>query len=447
VSDLSEVAFHGLDGADTMFFTSGGPVAGLMRGGNGGDTLAVNGVPGAGAESFTVAPATEGRFSVARTAPSAASASADGTENVVVDGDDGSDSLTIGAMTGVPTLTSASLRGGSLDDVFNVIPSTTVTTDVQGGTGADTLLFDAGCLLVTNATGVITAAGNQPVTHAGVETLDVASAIHFAATAASFSEGVGSATIPVTRTGTLGATASYAITPLTALAGADYTTTSGTVTFVAGQTTAAIAVPIVDDTAVEPAETFRVDLQTPSAGDHVCPPTQFTTTITDNDVATTPPPPPVVTPPPPAVTPPPPPAVTPPPPPPVKPPPPPAVTPPPPPPVKPPPPPPASRLAITKVAAATATGARRVTLRLPSRGNLSLVARRAGGTRAFASAKASRRGPGTVAVTLRLTAAGRRQLRSGSVKVVLSATFTSSSGGAKQVAKRTIALRFARRAR
>lgn len=131
VSDLSEVAFHGLDGADTMYFTSGGPVAGLMRGGNGGDTLAVNGVPGAGAESFTVAPATQGRFSVARTAPSAASASADGTENVVVDGDDGSHSLTIGAMTGVPKLTSASLRGSSLDDVFNVIPSTTVTTDVQ----------------------------------------------------------------------------------------------------------------------------------------------------------------------------------------------------------------------------------------------------------------------------------------------------------------------------
>jgi len=58
-------------------------------------------------------------------------------------------------------------------------------------------------------------------------------------------------------------TVDFATTPGTALAGSDYTTTSGTLTFLAGQTTKTITVNVVGDTSVEPNETFNVNLSNP----------------------------------------------------------------------------------------------------------------------------------------------------------------------------------------
>jgi len=50
----------------------------------------------------------------------------------------------------------------------------------------------------------------------------------------------------------------------TALAGSDFTTTAGTLTFLPGQTTATISVPIINDNMPEPNETFTVSLSSPS---------------------------------------------------------------------------------------------------------------------------------------------------------------------------------------
>ena len=55
----------------------------------------------------------------------------------------------------------------------------------------------------------------------------------------------------------------YATANGTAAAGSDYTATSGTLTFSPGETSQTIKVPINDDTAVEPNETFTVTLSTP----------------------------------------------------------------------------------------------------------------------------------------------------------------------------------------
>jgi uncharacterized repeat protein (TIGR01451 family) len=55
-------------------------------------------------------------------------------------------------------------------------------------------------------------------------------------------------------------TVNFATTNGTALAGLDYTTTSGTVTLAAGQTEAVVNVPILGDTNIEDGETFRVRL-------------------------------------------------------------------------------------------------------------------------------------------------------------------------------------------
>lgn len=60
-------------------------------------------------------------------------------------------------------------------------------------------------------------------------------------------------------------TVAYATADGTAQAGVDYTRTTGTITFAAGQTTATIVVPILGGTADVPDRTFNVNLSSPSA--------------------------------------------------------------------------------------------------------------------------------------------------------------------------------------
>ena len=56
----------------------------------------------------------------------------------------------------------------------------------------------------------------------------------------------------------------YATTDGTATAGSDYTTTSGKLVFAPGETSKTISVPVVNDTVVEPDETFTLTLSQPS---------------------------------------------------------------------------------------------------------------------------------------------------------------------------------------
>jgi hypothetical protein len=83
----------------------------------------------------------------------------------------------------------------------------------------------------------------------------------------SVNEDGASITITVNRTGgTDPATVNYATSNGSASAGADYTASSGTLNFAAGQTSATFNVPILDDTLVEGNETFNLTLSSPSAG-------------------------------------------------------------------------------------------------------------------------------------------------------------------------------------
>ena len=59
-------------------------------------------------------------------------------------------------------------------------------------------------------------------------------------------------------------TVDYATSDITAEAGDDYTETSGTLTFTAGETVMAIIVPILDDAIYEPTERFDVTLSNPT---------------------------------------------------------------------------------------------------------------------------------------------------------------------------------------
>lgn len=96
---------------------------------------------------------------------------------------------------------------------------------------------------------------------------------------ASTTEGAGSVSITVTRGGALttAVTVNYATANGTATAGADFTQTTGTLSFAANETTKTISIPILADSAAESAETFTLVLSAASAGANI---TASTTTIT-----------------------------------------------------------------------------------------------------------------------------------------------------------------------
>ncbi len=105
----------------------------------------------------------------------------------------------------------------------------------------------------------------------------------------SVTEGTGStttATFTVTLSAASGQTVTvgFATADGTAIAPADYTSTSGTLTFAPGQTTQPVAVAVVTDTAVESSETFTVGLSGPSNATIVDGTGQGT--IVDDDVPT-----------------------------------------------------------------------------------------------------------------------------------------------------------------
>ena len=71
-------------------------------------------------------------------------------------------------------------------------------------------------------------------------------------------------TVTLSRAASSDVTMSYATSANTATAGSDYTTTSGTLTIAAGETSGTINVPVTDDTTAESLETFTVTLSNPN---------------------------------------------------------------------------------------------------------------------------------------------------------------------------------------
>ena len=109
---------------------------------------------------------------------------------------------------------------------------------------------------ITQDTGTVTIAADLPV---GLATFSISSA--------QVAEGQ-SATITVTRAGDLAGqvTVDYATVGGSATSGADFTPSSGTLTFAAGETTKTITLSTIKDTVQEPAESFTIALQNPVGG-------------------------------------------------------------------------------------------------------------------------------------------------------------------------------------
>jgi subtilisin family serine protease len=109
--------------------------------------------------------------------------------------------------------------------------------------------------------------------------------VQFGAPVYSVTEG-GALTVTVTRTGptTSPVTVNWATTAVTATSGVDYTPTSGTLSFAAGQTTRSFAITAVDDGAAEGPETFMLTLSN-AAGASIGTPATAPVTIVDNEAA------------------------------------------------------------------------------------------------------------------------------------------------------------------
>src|SRR4029078_12303866 len=92
--------------------------------------------------------------------------------------------------------------------------------------------------------------------------------LQFASAGYTVTEGQSTATITVARTGGSDGvvTVNYATSNGSATAGSDYTATSGTLTFGAGETSKTFTVPILNDTAVENPETVTLSLSSPTGG-------------------------------------------------------------------------------------------------------------------------------------------------------------------------------------
>ncbi|TBR16467.1 MAG: DUF4394 domain-containing protein, partial [Chitinophagaceae bacterium] len=134
--------------------------------------------------------------------------------------------------------------------------------------------------LSTGAATLVAAAGRASLEDVAVATPRVG------VSSVSAAEG-STATLTVTRTGDVAdaLTVDYATAAGTAEEGVDFTRTTGTLSFAAGETSRTVSVPTADDGFVEGAETFTVVLSNASAG------TVFTTrtatvTLTDDEDGT-----------------------------------------------------------------------------------------------------------------------------------------------------------------
>lgn len=213
----------------------------------------------------------------------------------------------------LPGATTTTLYGYnfSLDDVVTINPPNSGIVNLVGDSGfvannGGLLNFDIApsgaallgayssvvgaerLLTVDLTTGIATPVG--PIGNGALSIRGLASAtqnlVSLGASSYSAGEGGGALNVSVTRTNPL---SSESVTVSTsdgsAGAGSDYDAVAQTVTFGIGEVARTVSIPITDDGADEPAETFTISVSNPmpaTAGD-LLPPTTATATIVDDD--------------------------------------------------------------------------------------------------------------------------------------------------------------------
>jgi Calx-beta domain/Beta-propeller repeat len=193
-------------------------------------------------------------------------ATSDGSATAGVDYTNRSGSLTF--RPGVKLLTfSVPTTANTLDDGDRTL---NLTLGPVSGT--------AGAILGPQSTATLTIRDN-----------DAGGVVRFSVSEFTVRESAASVALTVVRSGgTAGpVTVTYATADGTALAGVDYTTASGVLTFAAGQVSRSIVVRLLPNTLDDGNRTFTVDLSAPTGGATLGAPSTATVTLVDDDVAGT----------------------------------------------------------------------------------------------------------------------------------------------------------------
>ncbi|MBD8524602.1 Calx-beta domain-containing protein [Pseudomarimonas arenosa] len=114
---------------------------------------------------------------------------------------------------------------------------------------------------------------------------DVGGSLRLASGSYVVDEDAGTASVVVQRIGgaASGVTVQYSTANGSATAPADYTSSSGSLSFAANETSKTVTIPIVDDAIDEPNQTFVLSLSSPGGGASLGTPSSTTLTIQDND--------------------------------------------------------------------------------------------------------------------------------------------------------------------
>lgn len=165
--------------------------------------------------------------------------------------------------------------------------TTSVTTD---GNGDATI--NATFPIALPVGRVITATATDPNGNtsefSAADSIGATGSVQFTATSLKVIEDVGTLSVTVVRTGgfTGNLSVDYATTDGTAIAGQDYTSASGTLTFTSGETTRTIQIPIADDATTETDETFSISLSTANL-EALGAPVKLVVTVQDHDTVPT----------------------------------------------------------------------------------------------------------------------------------------------------------------
>jgi len=328
VGSLGDDVLRGGPGDDTLY---GGPsfVGDRMQGEGGNDTILVNalditsgppiidGGPGSDlvnvngrqnldsffAEPATFSPSGPGRLTL-HTSNTSNDVDIGTVETLTVSGYAGNDTFLVGSLAGVNDLTTINLNGMFGNDTFNITPSATITFTVNGGDPTTpTFPGDLLNLNTTGATNLALAATNSATGSQGTYTFGNRQPVNFLTLEAvnPTTIKVSDVTVPEGNAGSTGAvfavtldaptntsvTVDYVTFNTTAVSPGDYTSVNSTVTFLAGQTTRFVTVPVNGDTLPEGNETFILNLSNPVGALLVD--SQGIGTIVDDDPFTPPP--------------------------------------------------------------------------------------------------------------------------------------------------------------
>ncbi|MCZ4222600.1 Calx-beta domain-containing protein [Pedobacter rhodius] len=180
---------------------------------------------------------------------------------------------------------------------YSTINTKTITIPAGQTTGTITIPVLTDALTESTETVVATLSSTDnglisvSSTPASINIVDANTASVSISAASTINEGAGTITFTVTLDNAVqnSFTVDYATVNGTAVAGSDYTATSGTLTFAAGSaagTSKTFTVPIVNDNIAEPNETFSANLSNITGSVVVISNASATTTIADNDAAT-----------------------------------------------------------------------------------------------------------------------------------------------------------------